>query len=73
MDRTKTLTLAIAVSGGITKLAEVLDVSPQAVSKWAYIPLARAPQIERATEGRVTVEQIAADYREVVQQRKAAQ
>ncbi len=47
---------AIEIAGGVTRLADALDVSQSTVSMWLLrksIPPIRAIQIEDATNGRV--------------------
>jgi len=56
---------AISHVGSAAKLARLLDVSPQAVTAWKDgtrpLPLDRAMQIERATSGAVTCEELRPD------------
>ena len=44
---------AIHVAGGVSRLAELLDQSPQVVSNWktrpSGVPVERCPDIERVT------------------------
>lgn len=53
---------------GASKLAQILDVSPQAVSDWRKskraIPLERCAQIEKATGVAVTCEELRPDKRD---------
>ncbi|KAB2900379.1 MAG: helix-turn-helix domain-containing protein [Burkholderiaceae bacterium] len=53
---------AISIVGNMTKLAEVLGVTPQAVKFWRdgerRIPAGICPSIERATERAVICEQL---------------
>ena len=45
---------AIAAAGGLTRLAEMLEASPQTVSNWrarGEVPVERCPDIERITRG----------------------
>ena len=53
---------------GASKLAQILNVSPQAVSDWRKakraIPLERCAQIEKATGEAVTCEELRPDKRE---------
>lgn len=45
---------AIKHFGSVVRLAEALDIKPQAVSQWGeQIPMRRAYEIERLTEGRL--------------------
>jgi|DEB0MinimDraft_3_1074331.scaffolds.fasta_scaffold54880_2 DNA-binding transcriptional regulator YdaS (Cro superfamily) len=55
MDANTSLRVAAAYLGGLGRLALKLDLSRQAIYKWRDngIPLKRALEIERLTEGRV--------------------
>ena len=47
---------AIKHFGGIVKLAEALDIRPQAISQWsATVPVGRAYQLQILTEGKLKV------------------
>ena len=48
-SRRKALSRAIAAAGGVSKLAEALGVSPQAVSQWEEVPPLRVLTVERAS------------------------
>lgn len=51
MDKTSGMTRAVLAAGSQGKLAELLGVSQQAISKWearGWVPLARARQIAAA-------------------------
>lgn len=56
---------AIEHFGSVTKMAQKLGVSPQAVCFWRdakrRIPAEKCPDIERGTEGRVTCEALRPD------------
>lgn len=56
---------AIDKVGSITELAKKLKTTPQVVSNWRErgIPADRALDVEEATDGRVTAEQILAERR----------
>lgn len=41
--------IAISAAGGVTKLAEALSISSQAVSQWKRIPAERVIDVERVT------------------------
>lgn len=44
------LRLAVkAVGGSMTRLAELLDITPQAIAQWDTVPINRVVDIERAT------------------------
>lgn len=53
--------------GAAAKLARALDVPPVLISQWANgtrpVPDARCPDIERATDGRVTVDDLRPDVK----------
>ena len=57
--------LAIEICGGASRLAEILRVTPGAVSQWANgtrpVPPTRCRAIEAATDGRVTCEELRPD------------
>lgn len=59
--------LSASERGSAADLARVLDVSPVMVSQWArgakQVPVSRCPDIERATRGRVTAEELRPDVR----------
>ncbi len=48
-QRTKALTRALAVVGGVARLAEHLGVTAQAVSQWKTVPVERVLTVERLT------------------------
>lgn len=56
---------ACEVAGGVAALARTLGVSPPTVSQWISgvrrVPVARCPQIERATGGAVRCEDLRPD------------
>ena len=56
---------AITIAGSQKKLAIACGISQTAIHKWlkrdAYIPLERAYQIDKATKGEVTKEQLRPD------------
>ena len=56
---------AIFMIGGPSKAARVMKVSPQAVCFWRdglrQVPAERCPEIERATNGLVTCEELRPD------------
>ena len=54
---------AIDQCGGVTLLAEKLDVSPNSVINWRArgAPAEKCPDIERATKGAVTCEELRPD------------
>lgn len=49
MKKTKSLQKAIKAAGGVVKLAEKLDITPQAISQWSTAPISRCMEIERIT------------------------
>ena len=49
---------ALAIVGGPTRLAEILDITVQAVSGWGKCPPAQAIAVERATGGVVSKERL---------------
>ena len=53
MDREKTRKL-IAEIGGPSVIAGLLQISSQAVSQWKKVPLERAMQIEKKSDGVIT-------------------
>lgn len=59
------LKVASASVGGLTKLADAIGQSAQAVCNWRVrgVPAAQCALIERATAAAVTVEQLRADIR----------
>jgi len=65
MNRMKPIERAISHAGGVTKLAEQLKVSPQAIYFWRDgkrgIPADKCPDIERSTGGIVTCEALRPD------------
>ncbi len=54
---------AVDCFGSAAKLARALDVSPMSVSNWKKrgVPVKRAKQIERITDGRVKAGQLRPD------------
>ncbi len=60
MDR-KNLLRAIEIAGGTVKLAQKLGITSQAVSQWHRAPINRAIDIEKATSGKVTKEELRPD------------
>jgi DNA-binding transcriptional regulator YdaS (Cro superfamily) len=48
MAHRKPLQKAIEKAGGKSKLARLLDITPQAVDQWKEIPVAQVLKIERA-------------------------
>lgn len=63
-DIDKAVALAAAMVGGKGKLCSMLGVNRQAIHNWkkARIPLARALDIEKITEGRITLAMLRPDY-----------
>lgn len=61
---------AVAIVGSQSALARLLGVKPQSVSRWVQsgsAPAKRIVQIERATAGRVTRQELKPDlYRDLV-------
>lgn len=55
------LARAIEIVGGPTKMARKLGVTPQAISQWDRAPSGRVIQIEQATGGEVTREDLRPD------------
>lgn len=59
---------ACALVGGKARLSEILDVTPATVSQWVHrrrpVPSERCSQIEAATNGLVTCEQLRPDLAE---------
>ena len=47
--QTKEVKRAIKAAGGVTRLAEELGTSKQAVSQWYVVPLARVWDVEKVT------------------------
>lgn len=41
---------AISRAGGLTALARILDISPQAVDQWEQIPVGHVLKIEKALD-----------------------
>lgn len=62
MDTKQHLKRAIAMVGGTTKLAELIGVNQPVVSNWLHpdrnVPPRRAIDIEYATDGKVTREDL---------------
>lgn len=57
------LTRAMEIAGGRAKLAELLGLTPQAISLWhGTVPSRRAIQIEDITRGRVTRAELRPDF-----------
>lgn len=60
---------AAVIVGGQTRLAGLLGVSSVSVSEWANakrpVPAKRAVQIERATSGAVTRQELCPDWAEI--------
>jgi DNA-binding transcriptional regulator YdaS (Cro superfamily) len=55
----------ITYFGGISRLAEALSIAPSAVSQWRdEIPRLRAYQIERITNGVLTVKDLPNEYKQ---------
>lgn len=52
---------AIKLAGGVTKLADKLGITSQAISQWDEVPIIRAIQIERVTNGKVKRHQLRPD------------
>ena len=56
---------AVLITGGVTKLAKEVNVTPPAVSQWISgirrVPAERCPAIERATGGAVRCEDLRPD------------
>ena len=48
-QKSEGLELAIAAVGSSDKLASGLEITPQAISQWTRIPLARVFDVERIT------------------------
>lgn len=64
MARTQTLITAILAAGSAKALALGLGITPASLGRWQKIPIERAMDVERITAGRVTLEMIAAEYRQ---------
>ena len=64
MTTDQAIALAAAVVGGKGKLCQALGVHRQAIHNWkkARVPLNRALEIEKLTEGRVTLAMLRPDY-----------
>lgn len=54
---------AIEIMGGQSKLADAVGISPMAVNKWIKnrVPAERCAAVEKATEGKVTRQQLRPD------------
>lgn len=50
----KALEQALSLVGGLTALAVLLGITPQAISQWRRVPATRVLAVERATGGAVT-------------------
>lgn len=58
------MSILIADLGGPTSVARMLGIKAPSVIGWAgRVPADRCPQIERATDGRVTCEELRPDVR----------
>lgn len=65
MTQDQAIALAAAYLGGKGKLCSLLGLNRQAIHNWrkaGQIPLNRAVEIERLTEGRVTLAMLRPDY-----------
>ena len=65
MTQDQAIALAAAYLGGKGKLCSLLGLNRQAIHNWrraGRIPLNRAVEIERLTEGRVTLAMLRPDY-----------
>lgn len=73
---TAPIAAACELAGGQAKLANVLGVTPSAVHQWVKgvreVPAERCPEIEAATGGQVTCEQLRPDVRWSVLRQQAA-
>lgn len=56
------LARAIELVGGPAALARTLGITSQAVSQWDRVPVERAFEVERATNGQVTAEELRPDF-----------
>lgn len=61
MDQRTPLQRAAEAVGSQQRLAEVLGITPQAVSQWDRVPAERVIAIERATGGKVTRHELRPD------------
>lgn len=61
MENKPPLDRAIEIIGGPAKVGRLFGISPQAVCKWQRIPAERCIDIERATGGLVTCEELRPD------------
>lgn len=63
MDVSTPFKRAIEAAGGVTKLAVAMGITAQRVSNWVErgVPAERCPDIERATGGAVTCEELRPD------------
>src|SRR4051812_23639096 len=59
--RDDALERAIVEAGGVAALARAINVTPQAVSQWDRVPAERALAVEKATEGRITRQELRPD------------
>lgn len=73
------LNTAISILGGATELANALGVSPQRVGNWRTrgVPAEYCPEVEKATKGAVTCEDLRPDIdwaylRKTCKQRRVA-
>jgi DNA-binding transcriptional regulator YdaS (Cro superfamily) len=65
MTQEQAIALAAAYLGGKGKLCSLLGLKRQAIHNWrraGRVPLNRAVEIERLTEGRVTLAMLRPDY-----------
>jgi DNA-binding transcriptional regulator YdaS (Cro superfamily) len=59
--RDRPLKRALREAGGLSVLASLLGITPQAVSQWRHVPAARVLAVERATKGAVSRFQLRPD------------
>jgi DNA-binding transcriptional regulator YdaS (Cro superfamily) len=52
---------AIVAAGGTARLAATIGVSSQAISQWDRVPVERVLQVERATNGQVSRQDLRPD------------
>lgn len=56
------LARAIEAVGSAAALGRALGISGQAISQWERVPVERAFEVERATGGKVTAEELRPDF-----------
>jgi DNA-binding transcriptional regulator YdaS (Cro superfamily) len=56
------LARAIELVGGPAALARTLGITSQAISQWERVPVERAFEVERATGGKITAEELRPDF-----------